>query len=622
MPASATQTSTAPIAQETARPAASVLLKEAARHERNGAPDAAATLYRQTLAQYPKNQKAADALARITARRPSLPRATSPQQEAAFAGLHAANAAGQSSEVCRIAPELIAAHPHAALLRVIHGVALGKTNAKEAAVAELQVAEALRPDFAEAPYNLGVVFQAMDRHEEAIAAYARALKADPGKADAWNNIGAILQLKEDAPAALQAFDRAVAVAPTMVEALNNRGQIRHILGDIAGAISDFQTALALDPGHVKVYGNIAHALKLIGERDAAKTCFFELLKLDPDQAAPTRELAGMLKAEETARLRPIVDAQLAPSQPPERRMHAGYAAAYLDFAQGEDARGMAHLERAGALSKALSSYRTKRDTDFFDNVKACFAAPTPILEVTPEAAQPLFILGMPRSGTSLTEEILARHSSVTAAGELEYLNRAVGASGVLSAPPTPEALARLRREYLGKRAPFATGQTRFVTDKMPLNFRYIGYIAAAFPDAKIVHLRRPAEAVCWSNYKHCFPATGMAYSATQADVAVYYRLYRDLMAFWQDRFGDRIIDVDYDALADTPVVEAKKLVAALGLDWHDDLVAVEKSARSVRTASALQVKQGIYKGSSGAWRRYAPWLGDMLNGLGDARSEP
>ena len=602
-------------------PGAARLLREAKARAAAGAPDGAAALYREVLHRWPGNDRAKAALAVIEARPPSLPRGRTEGEETALAALAAASKAGRAAEVVELAAPLLESHPEAAILHAILGVAFTSLGQGERAVASLARARALRPDHAETAYNLGVAFHAMDRRAEAIAAYGVATALDAGNARAWNNMGGVFQAGGDLATALQAFDRAVAADPGLAEARNNRGHARQLLGDIGGAIEDYEAALARAPGDVAVYFNIAHAMKLIGEADAAKTCLGKVLKLDPGEAKAARELAMMVRGGEAAALRPVVEAQLAPANPPATRMHAGYAAAYLDIDAGEDARAIGHLERAGAISKALSGYRIETDAAFFAGLRAAFeAGPAPLETAAPEFS-PLFILGMPRSGTSLTEEILARHPQVSGAGELEYLRLAIARSGALSGPPTRDMLDDIRKRYLPALAAHRGGAARYVTDKMPLNFRFVGHILTALPEARIVHLRRSPEAVCWSNYRLHFPATGMAFSATQADVAAFHRLYEGLMAFWEERFPGRIVHVGYEALTETPEAGARTLLDALGLPWEDGVLAVEKSARSVRTASALQVKKGIYTGSSEAWRRFEPWLSDMLAGLGGAPGE-
>ncbi len=593
---------------------AAEMIREAKRALKDGMPDLAARTYRDILKRYPKNAQAAQALAKITARPPVLPKGNDGPTRARLMDVGQANAVGDSAAVVRLCRTLIDAYFGSAALHLVLGVALGKTGALKDAVRHLQIAEDLRPDYAESAYNLGVVYQELGLPAEAIGAYGRALEVDPDRADAWNNIGAVMMEAGDVPAALQAFDKAVTADPDMVEAWNNRGHMRQNLGDFEGAIADYQQVLARDPAHVNVYFNIAHAMKLIGQKEASKTCLWQVLKLDPNLGTAARELALIVKGQEAEDLAPVVEALLAPRQSPETRMHAGYAAAYLAMEAGEDAQAVAHLDRAGGIAQVLKNYRIEHDRKLFETLKTAFKGPVPQAESTPGPV-PIFIVGMPRSGTSLTEEILARHSAVCAAGELEYLRRAVAKSGVLDAPMTTAHRDYIRAAYLEALGNHQTADAAYVTDKMPINFRFVGHIAAALPEAKIVHLRRQPEAVCWSNFKLHFPAEGMAFSSTQADIAAYFRLYDDMMAFWDDTFPGRVTHVQYEDLTEAPEATVKSLVAAMGLEWEDGLTDVAASGRSVRTASALQVKQEIYQGSSEAWRRYEPWLGPMLDGL-------
>ena len=147
---------------------------------------------------------------------------------------------------------------------------------------------------------------------------------------------------------------------------------------------------------------------------------------------------------------------------------------------------------------------------------------------------------------------------------------------------------------------------------MPYNFRWVGFILKAFPEAKIVYLKRDPAAVCWSNFKLYFPARGLGYSFDRKDVAQFYILHADLMDFWQKKFPDKIYTLNYEKLTENQEEETRKLFAYLGLDWEDKVLDFHKSERSVRTASNQQVRKKMYKGSSEEWKKYEPWLGEML----------
>lgn len=229
--------------------------------------------------------------------------------------------------------------------------------------------------------------------------------------------------------------------------------------------------------------------------------------------------------------------------------------------------------------------------------------------------QLIFILGMPRSGTTLTEQIIGAHSRVTPLGELEYMARSVElARREFGAVTSPEAIQYVRKMYLSFLAPHRPS-TSIVTDKMPLNFRFIPIIAHAFPEARIVHCRRDARAVCFSNFTTHFPAKGLAYSCDQQDVADFYKLYHDFMSYTEVQYGERIYHLNYEALTENQEEQTKCLLGYCGLEFESACLEFHNSDRAIATASQRQVKRGMYKGSSNRWRRYEPWLGRMISTL-------
>jgi hypothetical protein len=227
---------------------------------------------------------------------------------------------------------------------------------------------------------------------------------------------------------------------------------------------------------------------------------------------------------------------------------------------------------------------------------------------------PIFILGMPRSGTTLVEQVVSSHTQVTGAGELDYINQFGTDLAIGRKPPNIETLHVFREHYLAELAKKAKGQA-FITDKMPGNFVFIALICAAFPEAKIVNVNRNAKAVCWSNFKHYFSSKGHGYSYNLTDTVKYYRLYKDLMDIWYQEYGDCIYNLDYDKLTEDQEPEIRRLIKYLELGWQDTCLAPEKNKRAVKTASQQQIRQKIYKGSSQAWRKYEPFLDRVFDGL-------
>ena len=148
---------------------------------------------------------------------------------------------------------------------------------------------------------------------------------------------------------------------------------------------------------------------------------------------------------------------------------------------------------------------------------------------------------------------------------------------------------------------------------MPLNFRWIGFIAYAFPNAKIIHVKRDAMATCWSNYKVNFSKAGLAFAFDQTDIAEYYKLYEDLMGFWQKKFPKKIYELNYDKLTENQELESRKIFNYLGIKWENSVLEFHNNSRIVQTASNIQVRKKMYKGSSQQWKKYKPWLQPMLN---------
>jgi len=220
---------------------------------------------------------------------------------------------------------------------------------------------------------------------------------------------------------------------------------------------------------------------------------------------------------------------------------------------------------------------------------------------------PIFIVGMPRSGTTLVEQIISSHSEVTGAGELNFVAQFGAAIATDITKANHGSLLDFRHKYLNRLQNVSDGNL-IVTDKMPQNFRYIGLLAAAFPEAKIIHVKRNPAAVCWSNYKHYFGSKTMAYSYAIGDVINYHALYENLMDFWTNTLGDRIYQLDYEQLTVNQESETRQLIDHLKLDWDEKCLSPQNNARGVATASNVQVRKKVYKGSSEQWKKYLPFL--------------
>ena len=301
----------------------------------------------------------------------------------------------------------------------------------------------------------------------------------------------------------------------------------------------------------------------------------------------------------------------------ESKCHFCFALAKVSEDLGDLEEAFYYLKEGNALRKKIIPYNIKNDQSYFGILKKIDSSgpKSAFLSIKKTvSAIPIFILGMPRSGTTLIEQIISSHSQVTAAGELRFIQQFGSEMAVDAHKLNKMNLFQLRKQYLAKIAPIADG-SMFFTDKMPQNFLFIGLICRAFPEAKIIHLKRDAAATCWSNFKHYFSSRNLNYCCDLDDVVKYYRLYKELMQFWNERYSDRIYNVNYDKLTLDQASETKKLISHLCLDWQDACLSPHKNKRSVTTASNQQIRQKVYKGSSQQWRKFEPYLDGIFDEL-------
>jgi len=294
---------------------------------------------------------------------------------------------------------------------------------------------------------------------------------------------------------------------------------------------------------------------------------------------------------------------------------------------GEYDKSFDYLDEGNRLRKKELDYHLDHDRRLITKTREIFNAGglDPQIAADGNASiQPLFIVGMPRSGTSLVEQILASHSKVHGAGELATIGELV--SPILSTlldqsvnqdnrQLSQNEIKRLHDSYLEKLTALKVAE-KIITDKLPLNFRWIGFILSAFPGAKIIHLIRDPRATCWSIYKQYLSVKGNGYGYDLGDLAAFYELYIDLMSFWHDRFPNTIYDLCYEDLTENQETETRKLLAYCDLQWEKRCLDFHQTKRTVKTASAAQVRQKMYQGSSEAWRKYEVHLEPLLKGLG------
>mgnify|MGYP000291757847 CR=1 FL=1 len=283
------------------------------------------------------------------------------------------------------------------------------------------------------------------------------------------------------------------------------------------------------------------------------------------------------------------------------------------------------LNKGNKLRKKELNYTFNKDKNLILKIKEAFKVSLHQVKKSPNkksTLKPIFIVGMPRSGTSLVEQIISSHNKVYGAGELEFLGK-IMASGLKEFIDnknsfTEKTIVSIREQYLNSLSSLSASES-FITDKMPLNFRFVGFILSAFPEAKIIHLNRDPMATCWSIYKHYFKSNGNGYAHNYKDLAAYYFLYKDLMVFWNNLYPDKIYDISYEELTINQEDETRKLLKYCELDWDENCLDFHANTRAVKTTSALQVRQRMYQGSSEAWKKYEIYLQPLIDELASSR---
>ncbi len=625
-------------------------LLKAKSHNKKGETEEAKKLYQAVLQAFPTNKRAQQGLAALNI--PKQPAATqSPPQDAINQLIQLYNQ-GHLAIVVEQAQALTEQYPEAFIIWNVLGAAnkgLGRVQAAseafkkvtelnpayadgfnnlgaslqdqgnlEEAIASFNKAVSLKPDYADAYYNMGNALKVQGKLDEAIVSFNKAVSLKPDYAGAYNNMGNALKDQGKLDEAIASYNKALSIKSDYAEAYNNMGNALQDQGKLEEAIASFNKALSLKPDYAEAYNNMGNALKDQGKLEEAIATFKKALSIKSDYAEVHKNLSSLIKYSPNDTQVTLVSEMIQrPDLKDNDRCYLHYTFAKMNEDLGDFDTAYNHYVAGGKLRQKLLSYDFKQDELIFNQVKNIapklkeFAFDKHI-----EAAinTPIFILGMPRSGTTLVEQIISSHSRVHGAGELPFLCSFV--STLIHGIQTINSnnVLRIRNAYLHELEKISNG-CRFITDKTPHNFLHIGFLLKALPEAKVIHVQREPAATCWSNFKHYFSTKGLGYSYDLKDTVGYFKLYQDLMDFWDQQYSDQIYHLDYDKLTLKQESETRRLVQYIGLNCEDKCLSPQNNKRSVRTASQQQVREKVYTGSSQAWRKFELFLNSIFDGL-------
>ena len=495
------------------------------------------------------------------------------------------------------------------------GNALRQQGKAEAAIAAYRQALTLDSHLAAAHYNLGNAFQGQGAFDWAAACYKAALVCKPDYAEAHFNLGNARHVQGKLDEALTAFGRALAGQPDDAEAHYDRGNALQEQGRLEEAVAAYRRALIVSPAMAGAYSNHGHTLKDLGRFAAAEASYRRAIELVPGNVKFHHGLA------EIKRFEAADDAQLVLM---ESQRNLADADGYLLFALGkayddlgEHERSFEHLLAGNRQKRGLIRYDEAATLALFERLRVTFTAE--LLGgksvAAPPGDGPIFIVGMPRSGTSLIEQILASHGQVFGAGELPLFERIVGKGAFSENVADLHHLGAQYSAALRRRIPAALPTAMRITDKLPQNFLYCGPIHLALPNARIIHARRDPIDTCLSCFSKLF-TLGHPYSYDLAELGRYYRHYAKLMAHWRQVLPAGImLEVAYEDLVGDVEGQTRRILDHCGLDWDEACLDFDKTERPVRTASATQVRRPIYTSSVGRWRPDIALLKPLIDEL-------
>jgi Flp pilus assembly protein TadD len=483
------------------------------------------------------------------------------------------------------------------------------------AAALFEEAVELDSSLAEALNNLGSSLSFLGRYDEAEQCFRQAIAIKPNYSDAHGNLGNLLRMKADLVAAEVSLRRALKLRPTFTEARFNLGLTLTFLGRLRDARACFAKVLKAAPRNVQALHGIGQVTALEGRFEEAETMFKRIVDIDPKMTSAWASLAGTRKmtnadgewlknAEKlaTSDVHPLDEANLRFAMGKYFDDLGNFAPAFQNFKRGNE-----------LLQTAAADYDRKERSRLIDELIRVYSreAITKIGAAGSSSAKPVFVVGMPRSGTSLAEQIIASHPAACGAGELHFWEALIAKDTELTQRILSEpARAKVAEEYLRILEASSANASR-VVDKAPVNSDFLGLIYSVFPNARVIYMQRDPIDTCLSCYFQQF-LLGLNFTFDLSDLAHYYGEHRRMMVHWRKVLPPGfILDVPYEELVSDQETWSRKMLDFIGLEWDPRVLEFHTNKRQVVTASAWQVRQKIYRSSVARWRNYEKFIGPL-----------
>lgn len=509
------------------------------------------------------------------------------------------------------------------------GESLRRIGEHEKALKAFEESLKLAPGFNMGLMGLANTFSDLKQNDKAMKAYQRLLGVSPDFAPGYHHLGSHLAKLEQHKQALPMLRKAVALRENYTEAQVSLANSLERLDQVDEAVEILEHLLDRQPKNIGLLLNLGNIKKTMGKLEEADEYFERVLELDPDNIGVQYSISHAKKGQDSA----DINAMEARFEDPKlnkngrRSLHFTVGKYYDDV--GDYAKAFEHFKQGNDLDDRIEPYKPEVFSDGVDRIIATFTKEffKKRAGMGCESETPVFIVGMPRSGTSLTEQTLASHSQVYGAGELKNIGdimrmvqvRAQDKRGFPEAANNidPITACNLGEQYVKEIWELSNrGDYLRITDKMPGNTTNLGLIALLLPRAKIIHCKRSPMDSCFSCYTKNFSSV-ISYSRQLEDLGQHYRDYHRLMEHWKRVLPIEILEVRYEETVADHEAMARKLLDYVGLEWDPACLDFEKTERRVKTASTIQVRQPIYNSSVAKWRQYEDQLKPLYNALGE-----
>ena len=477
------------------------------------------------------------------------------------------------------------------------------------------------------PYVLNLCGLALQGSKNTLASinfFNKAIEFEPENIAAMNNLANSYKALSKFDIAEKLYLKILKINPKYIKALNNYGNLKQQIGDFNGCIELYLKALEIKP-NVNILLSLASAYQEIGNFKKCKEIANKALTVQPRNTSIHKLISSIIDyktdndhlivmenliKDKTLKSEQLVD------------LSFGLGKAYEDIGNYE--KSFENLEKGNKLKKTKNSYKIDNQVKLFESIIKTFDdLDLESLKQTSKNKSIIFICGMPRSGTTLIEQIIAAHPQVNGAGELIYLQNSIEQNFIEDFKLNKQKIINeassnnniIEKKYF-ELLDFHKFSSKFITDKAPQNFRWIGFIKIFFPNSKIIHCNRNAKDNCLSLFKNNFASSHMDWTYDQKDIAEYYNLYYDLMKFWNKKLPNDIYNANYERIVQNKETEIKKLIEFCGLKWDSACLNHHKHIKTpISTVSVVQARKPIYSSSLNSNNKYSKYLNDLYSSL-------